>query len=445
MQKNTSIIILAAGKGTRMKSDKSKLLHKVGNLELVNHAINTSKKLNYDEIVIVASEENKDELAKNVDNRIKITVQKDRLGTAHAAKIGYESVKYKKNNILVICADTPLVRSETYQMLLDKLQNDTVVTVLGFNVKDITSRYGRLIVSNNNELQQIIEFKDATPEERNIPLCNGGITAINGEYFDKLMEKIDNKNASGEYYLTDMVKIAKDYGLKCSFAEATEEEVMGVNSRLDLAQAEEIFQNMKRKEFMAKGVTLLDPKTAYFSYDTEIENDVVIEQNVVILPKVKIMKGCTVKAFSYLENCTLENNVSVGPFARIRPETTLHEGARIGNFVEIKKSNIGKDVKIGHLTYIGNTDIGENTNIGAGTITCNYDGYNKFQTTIGKDNFIGSNTVFVAPIKTGDNCLTGAGSVITKNIEKDDIAITRTNQKSIKNGMIKYRERKSKK
>lgn len=445
MQNNTSIIILAAGKGTRMKSETSKLLHKIGNLELVNHVILTSQKLCPQEIVLVISEENKTEIINNLDKNIKTTIQYERLGTAHATKVGLESIKYLDNNILIIFGDTPLIKIETYQLMINMLnKNNNSIVVLGFDVNDINQKYGRLIVKDNN-LEQIIEYKDANENQRNLKLCNAGIMAVKGHFLKDFLEKTTNNNASKEYYLTEIIEIAKKQKLNCSFIKVDEEEVIGVNSKEDLAKTEEIFQNNKRKEFMFNGVTLLDPKSVYFSYDTQIENDVTIEQNVIFLPKVKIASNCHIKAFSYLEGCELKNNVSIGPFARIRPDSFLEENVQIGNFVEIKKSNIEKNVKIGHLTYIGDSEIGENTNIGAGTITCNYNGYNKFKTKIGKNNFVGSNTIFIAPINTEDNCLTAAGSVITKNIKKNEIVISRSDQKNIKDGFLRYKNKFEKK
>ncbi|MDR2760565.1 MAG: bifunctional UDP-N-acetylglucosamine diphosphorylase/glucosamine-1-phosphate N-acetyltransferase GlmU [Rickettsiales bacterium] len=446
MGNKTSIIILGAGKGARMKSDMSKLLHKVGNLELISHVLNTSRKLDCQEIVAVLSENNIREVEKILgDDPVKTVIQVEKLGTGRAVAVGLSKIENKENNILVAYGDTPFISLESYKKMLDRLdETNDVAVILGFRIKNIENKYGRLLVNEKNELIEIREYKDASEEERRINLCNGGIMAIRGDFLSKYLNKIDNKNAAGEYYLTDLVKIAKENGFGCSHIMVDENEIVGVNSREELARAEKIFQDRRRKEFMEKGVTLIDPDSAYFSYDTEIESDVVIEPNTVFLPGVKIKKNATVKAFSYLEGCALGEGVSVGPFARLRPGAALGEGAKIGNFVEIKNSAVGKGVKIGHLTYIGDAEIGENTNIGCGSITCNYDGYKKFKTKIGRDNFIGSNTVFVAPVETGDNCLTAAGSVITKNVERDALAVGRGEQKNIEGGMIRYRKKRTK-
>lgn len=439
---NISAVVISAGKGTRMKSSISKPLHKIGNLEMVNHVINTAKKLDCEEISIVASEENFEEIRKNVDDNIKITIQYERLGTAHATSTGLEKIEKENNNILVLYGDVPLVEADTYKNMLDILDNTkSSLVVLGFNVADIKKKYGRLIIKNNGELDKITEYKDATEKERNITLCNAGIIATKVSLLRDLLKYVDNNNASGEYYLTDIVEIARKRNLKCNYVVVDEDEVMGVNSREELSVAEKIFQDKKRKEFMKNGVTLVIPSSVYFSYDTEISNDVIIEPNVTILPGVKIESNVTIKSFSYLENCIIKNCASVGPFARIRPNTILEENSHIGNFVEIKKSNIGKGVKIGHLTYIGDSEIGENTNIGAGTITCNYNGYTKSKTKIGKNSFVGSNTIFVAPVEIGENVFTGAGSVITKSVENNDLAITRAEQKNIKGCSLKLREK----
>lgn len=440
-----SVIVLSAGMGTRMKSKLSKPLHKIGNLEMVNHVIQTSQHLQAQETVVVVSVDNKEQIEQNIDKSIKTTIQHDRNGTGGATKVGFEAVKNKENIILVMFGDVPLIKVDTYKNLLSKIKNDVVISVLGFNTNDITNKYGRLVLDTNNKLNKIVEFKDANEEEKQNPLCNAGIMAINGKYLGKFLSELNNNNASGEYYLTDIVEIAKKYNFEIDYSIAEEDEVMGVNSREQLAIAEKIFQNNKRKEFMLKGITLIDPETTYFSYDTEIENDVIIEPNVVILPKVKIHNNVEIKAFSYLEDCEIKSGAIIGPFARIRPATTIEENAKIGNFCEIKKSTIGKGTKVNHLTYIGDTIIGENTNVGAGTITCNYDGYSKFKTNIGSNCFIGSNTIMIAPVNIGDDALTGAGSVITKNVESKSIAVTRAEQKNVENAIDKYREKRKRK
>lgn len=442
---NLSVIIVGAGKGTRMKSNLSKLLHKVGNLEMINHVINTAKQLDTEEICVVCSEENIDEIKKNIDDKIITTIQYERLGTGHATQTGLKALKHKDNDILVMYGDMPLIKVETYKKILDLLHNSNASIVnLGYECGDPDNRWGRFI-TEGDKLEKIIEYKDADESVRKLTLVNAGILAIKGGILEELLSKVNNNNASKEYYLTDIIQIANQENLICKYVVDDDEGILGVNSREELSIAEKVFQNQKRKEFMANGVTLIDPQSVYFSYDTEIGKDVIIEPNVVFLKNVKIGNNINIHSFSYLEDCVLEDGVSVGPFARIRPKTTLKANSHIGNFVEIKKSTIGEGTKIGHLTYIGDTTIGNNTNIGAGTITCNYDGFNKFQSNIGNNCFIGSNTIMVSPVKVEDGAMTGAGSIITKNVEKDDIAIARAKQENLKGKAVNYRNKRSKK
>ncbi len=440
-----SVIIIGAGKGTRMKSDLSKLLHKVGNLEMINHVINTAKKLDAEEICVVCSEENIEEISKNIESNTKTVIQHERKGTAHATQVGFNALDHKENDILVMYGDTPLVKVDTYKHIIELLQNSNASIIdLGFHTKDTNNKYGRLI-TKGDELEEIIEYKDASNEVREITLCNSGVVAIKGGLLENLLKQVDNNNASKEYYLTDIIGISRKESKVCKYIIGTEDEVMGINSQEELSIAERIFQNNKRKEFMAKGITLIDPTSVYFSYDTEIENNVVIEPNVVFLPGVKVEKHVVIHSFSYLEQCKLEEGVSVGPFARIRPQTILKKNSHIGNFVEIKKSTIGEGTKIGHLTYIGDTTIGDKTNIGAGCITCNYDGFSKFHTNIGNNCFIGSNTVMVSPVNLKDGCLTAAGSIITEDIDENDLSIARAKQINLKGKAISYRQKRSKK
>lgn len=444
-----SVIILSAGKGTRMKSSLSKPLHKIGNLEMINHIMKTIENISGDEVILVVSRENKTEMEENIKNtnlkNVKTAIQYERKGTGDAVKIGFKNVDKKSNLVLITMGDVPLIEENTYNDMINRMEDDCSIIVMGFRTRDTKNRYGRLILNKNQELEKIVEYKDATEEERNNNLCNAGIYLVRSEILEELLDKIDNKNASGEYYITSIIEIAKRQGLKINYSMAEEDEVMGINSQEELAKVESIFQDKKRKYFMQNGVNLIDPKSVYFSYDTEIGNGTTVEPNVIFQSGVKVHSNVVIKAFSYLENCEIKSNAVIGPFARIRPESIVGENARIGNFCEIKKSNIGKNTKINHLTYIGDAQIGENTNIGAGTITCNYDGYKKFKTEIGKNSFIGSNTTFIAPVEVGDNVLVGAGSVIDRKIEDNEMAITRAEQKNIEDGMIKYREKRENK
>jgi bifunctional UDP-N-acetylglucosamine pyrophosphorylase / glucosamine-1-phosphate N-acetyltransferase len=440
MNQKISIIILGAGKGTRMKSKISKVLHKIANLSMIEHVILGSKKLNPDEINIVISEEMGDKVKKDLQQKyqnLHFTIQKERLGTGHAVKIAMENSQSQSDIYLILYGDTPFIESQTLENIIENSKENDV-SVLSFKA-DNPASYGRL-VTNGKNLEKIVEFKDASKEEKDINLCNSGVMAINGAKINDLLAKIDNQNASEEFYLTDIVAIAKKENLKCSFIKCSEDEVLGVNSKLQLSEAEKIFQDKMRQKMMLEGVTLIDPNSVYFSYDTKIANDVVIEPNVVFGPNVTIASDCQIKAFSHIEGAKIAKNAIIGPFARIRPGAILDENVKIGNFVEVKKSNISTGVKINHLSYIGDANIGQNSNIGAGTITCNYDGYNKFTTNIGSDVFIGSNSALVAPIKIDDQAMVGAGSVITKDIAKGDLAVSRSKQISIIKGSLDFRK-----
>ncbi len=443
MSKEVTTIILAAGKGTRMKSNISKPMHKIAGLEIISHIIKTVEKIDTKETIIVVSEENNEDITKCLSDKEKLVIQKERKGTGDATKTAIDIISNINNPVLITYGDMPLVESETYTKMIKRIYEENVsIVALGFYTKDTTNKYGRFKINADNNLESIIEFKDATEEERKNPLCNAGIYVIkNAELLKNLLERIDNKNASGEYYLTDIIKIAYEQKLKCVYDIAMENEVMGVNSRNELAVAEKIFQDKKRQEFMLSGVTLQEPSTVYFSYDTIIENDVTIEPNVFFANGVKIKSGTVIKSFSYLEDCEINNNVTIGPFARIRPGTVLKNNCKVGNFCEIKKSTIGNGTKINHLSYIGDTEIGDNTNIGAGTITCNYNGYTKSKTKIGNNSFIGSNTIMIAPINIGNNTMTAAGSVITNDVIDGAIAISRSEQKNLDQGMIRYRKK----
>jgi bifunctional UDP-N-acetylglucosamine pyrophosphorylase/glucosamine-1-phosphate N-acetyltransferase len=440
MNKTISIIILGAGKGTRMKSKISKVLHKIANLSMIEHIILQSKKLHPNEINIVISEEmglkTRQDLGKKYDN-LNFTIQKERLGTGHAVKMAVENSKKESDIYLVLYGDTPFIEEETLKNII-KNSKENDVSVLAFEPKNPLT-YGRLVTCGTS-LEKIVEFKDANEEEKKINLCNSGVMAINGAKIKNLLSQINNKNASKEFYLTDIIAIAKNNNLECSFIKCDENEVLGVNSKTELSEAEKIFQNKKRKEMMENGVTLINPDSVYFSYDTKVSNDVVIFPNVVFGLDVNIDSDCQIKSFCHIEGAKISKNSIIGPFARIRPGSNLSEDVKIGNFVEVKKSNISKGVKINHLSYIGDTNIGKNSNIGAGTITCNYDGYNKFNTNIGKDVFIGSNSSLVAPIDIADDSMVGAGSVITKNMNKNDLAVSRAKQVNIKNGSLNFRE-----
>jgi bifunctional UDP-N-acetylglucosamine pyrophosphorylase/glucosamine-1-phosphate N-acetyltransferase len=442
----TSIIILAAGKGTRMKSSLPKVLHKIANREMLNLVIDTAKELNPIDIIIVISKEMQQfvPIIKKEHPKINLNfvIQEQQIGTADAVLTGIKSLSKISETVLVLYGDTPLIKAKTLELMINNPQQKNSVCVLGFDC-DEENKYGRLIVKNN-QLIKIVEFKEASTKEQELTFCNSGVMAIDGAKINSLLAKINNKNTSGEFYLTDIISIARTQNLDCGFIKTNKTEVLGVNSRAELAKIEKIKQKEIKNQLMENGVTMHDPKSIYFSFDTKISNDVIIHPNVVFGCGVKIDSNVEIKSFSHIEGAKIESGAVIGPFARIRPKTTIGQNVRIGNFVEIKKSIIKKDTKINHLSYIGDANIGEKTNVGAGTITCNYDGYKKHQTKIGKKVFIGSNTSLIAPINIEDDTIIGAGSVIIDDVKNGDLAISRTKQQNIKNGGNNYHHKKQK-
>jgi len=445
MQNHLSIIVLAAGKGTRMKSDLPKVMHKVAGREMLNMVIDEASRLHPQDISIVISEEfsefSQKIIGEHLSDKISFALQKERQGTAHAVAIGLKNLKKSADKILILYGDTPLIEEKTLRAMLKKI-DEAALCVLGFECESHNA-YGRLVVDVNGNLEKIIEFKDASAKEKQISLCNSGVVAVQGAWLEKLLAKVKNENAAGEFYLTDIVGIACEMGLKCGFIQTEETEVLGVNSRFELANIENIKQNNLRKKHMDAGVTLLDPQSVYFSFDTKISHDVLINPHVVFGRNVVIEKNVEIKSFSHIDGAEIASGAVVGPFARIRPETKIGENARIGNFVEIKKSSIKKGAKINHLSYIGDSEIGREANIGAGVITCNYDGYSKFKTQIGDGVFVGSNSALIAPVIIGDGAVIGAGSVITQDVLAEDLAVSRACQSNILGGGKKYHNRKS--
>ena len=427
-----------------MKSDLPKVLHKVANREMLNLVIDEAKTLNPKNITIVVSEEMKNFEAKIIaahpQTKISFTLQKERKGTAHAVQTGLENLEIGEK-LLILYGDTPLTSRVTLQKMVEKL-SDFSLCILGFE-EDAENAYGRLVVDSEGHLEKIVEFKDATEEEKRISLCNSGVVAVEGKQIKKLLAQVKNENAPQEFYLTDIVGIAGEMGLKRTFLKTSIEEVFGVNSRFELAKVEKIKQNQIRRKMLDGGVTMPDPESVYFSFDTKIANDVVIHPQVFFGPKVVIEKNVEIKSFCHIEGAEILSGAVVGPFARLRPEAKIGENVRVGNFVEVKKSHLKRGAKVNHLSYIGDCEIGEDSNIGAGTITCNYDGYNKFKTKIGKNVFVGSNSALVAPIEIADGAVIGAGSVITKNVAADELAVARGKQVVIADGGKKFHQDKS--
>ena len=438
-----AVVILAAGKGTRMRSDFPKVLHKAAGRTLLSHVLHSAAQAKPERTVIISGP-NMPEVgveARQVVPGAVIAIQEKRQGTAHAVGIAKDGLKGFEGTVLVLYGDVPLIRTETIAALAQAVSEESPLAVLGFRAANPTG-YGRLIQNRSGKLIAIREELDTTVDERRIDLCNSGFIAIKAKLLWELLPKISNDNAKHEYYLTDLVGLTVAEGRQVALAECPEAEVHGVNTRAQLAQIESLLQARYRQSAMDNGATLIDPPSVFLSADTEIGKDVTIEPHVVIGPEVTIGDNVEILAFSHIEGAKISEGVRVGPFARLRPGAEIGPNAHIGNYVEIKKAKIGAGAKVNHLTYIGDASVGARSNIGAGTITCNYDGYEKHHTEIGADVFIGSNSALVAPVTVGDGVNIAAGSVITQNVPADALAIAR-GQQSVKPGWAKkYRELK---
>jgi bifunctional UDP-N-acetylglucosamine pyrophosphorylase/glucosamine-1-phosphate N-acetyltransferase len=422
-------VILAAGKSTRMKSSLPKALHPIAGKPMLGHVLSTASAIAGSRIVLVLAPGMDDvaSYARTVEPRLSVAVQEQALGTGHAVRSAEPHVGREAGVVLIIFGDTPLVRGQTLTEMTAACRPETPVVVLGFEASDPTP-YGRLVLNADGSLARIVERKDANVDELAITLCNGGAMAVRAEHLFRLLARVTNDNASGEYYLPDVVKLARAEGLGCTVIRAPEADIQGVNSRADLASVEAELQNRLRKRALDAGVTLADPGTVYLSFDTEFGMDVTVGQNVVFGPGVTVGSNVTIKPFSHIEGGRIGDGAQIGPFARIRPGSEIGKDVHIGNFVETKKAKVEEGAKINHLSYIGDARVGARANIGAGTITCNYDGFNKHFTDIGAGAFIGSNSALVAPVKIGDGAYTGSGSVITKDVPADALAFERSQQ-----------------
>ncbi|WP_034986911.1 bifunctional UDP-N-acetylglucosamine diphosphorylase/glucosamine-1-phosphate N-acetyltransferase GlmU [Bartonella florencae] len=428
MVRNCLSIVLAAGEGTRMKSSLPKVLHKIAGLPLICHVIKQMETAGASQLAVVVGFAAK-EVSKTVQSFAKdamIFEQKERLGTAHAALSARVALQKEIDDVLIVFADTPLIEQNSLQQIRAQLADGADVVVAGFRAPEPTG-YGRLL-EKNGKLIAIVEEKDASDEEKKISFCNGGIFALNGKYALSLLEKVGNHNAKQEYYLTDIVSIAAHEGLDIRTVELPFENIVGVNNCFELFSADALWQKRKARDLMLSGVTILKPETVYFSHDTEIEPGVIIEPNVYFGLGVKVQSGAIIHAFSYLEGAVVGVDARIGPYARLRPGTELARSVKIGNFCEVKKAKVGEASKINHLSYIGDAEIGAGSNIGAGTITCNYDGFHKYKTIIGDHAFIGSNSALVAPLLIGDGSYIASGSVVTKNAPVNSMVFGRARQ-----------------
>ena len=435
--KNITTVILAAGRSTRFISSKSKLTHELAGYPIISHVFDSAKKIS-ENIVVVCNKDNYSEL-KNILIGCKLVIQKNQNGTADAIKSCMPKIEKISGKALILYADLPLIELSSMRKALKNV-NKKNINLLTF-ISDEKNSYGKVIFDNKRNVSEVIEQNELRKGEHH-QVCNSGIFSCDLDILKKLIPKINNKtNKKKEYYLTDIFKLAYHDNVDIKSILVSEDEFMGVNNKKELAVAEYIAQSKLREKFLIKGVTLVDPETVYFSDDTKIDKDVVIFPNVFIGKNVKIGKGSKILSFSHLEDSSIGKDVTIGPFARLRPGADIKDEVKVGNFVEIKKSKIDKNSKVNHLTYIGDTEIGKDVNIGAGTITCNYDGKNKFKTVIEDGAFIGSNSSLIAPVKIGKNAYVGSGSAISKNVKKKALGIERTNQIEIKNWHRKIKKK----
>ncbi len=428
MTRPIAAIILAAGQGTRMKSAKHKVLHPVAGRPMLLHLLASLSDLKPERQVVVVGAGREQVEAAVAGSGVAIAVQGEQLGTGHAVAQAHDALAGFVGDVLILYGDVPLISSATMRALLDRLNrgDDPRAVVLGFRPEE-PGAYGRIIADGQGIIEKMVEYKDATEAERAVTLCNSGLMATRSTDLFVLLDKIDNANAAGEYYLPDIIMLP---GQKSAVVETDSFEVAGVNSRIELAQVEAAWQAQRRIAAMRDGVTLVAPETVFFAHDTVLGRDVVVEPHVVFGPGVVVEDDVTIHAFSHLEGATVRRGAEIGPYARLRPAADIGVNAKVGNFVEVKKATLGEGAKANHLSYIGDANVGAGANIGAGTITCNYDGYLKYRTEIGAGAFIGSNSALVAPVSIGAGAIVGAGSVVTRDVAAGDLALARGSQEA---------------
>ncbi len=445
VERSCLVVILAAGEGKRMRSGRAKVLSPVAGLPMIGHVINAARAAKTHRVAVVVGPGREDVAlaARSVFAEARMFEQSERRGTAHAVLAARAALSDPVDDVLVLFGDTPLIGAETLSRMRGEIAKGAACVVLGFEAQDPTG-YGRL-VECDGELVAIREHKDASPEERAIRLCNGGLMGFAGDKALALLERIGNDNAQGEFYLTDAVEVACEMKLRTVVITAPEGEVMGVNDRVQLAAAEAAMQERLREAAMREGATLIAPQTVFLSHDTRLSRDVVVEPNVVFGTGVIVEDGAFIRSFSHLDGATVRAGAIIGPFARLRPGADIGEEAHIGNFVEVKKARIGRGAKANHLAYLGDATVGAGSNIGAGAITCNYDGFDKHHTEIGANAFIGTNASLVAPVTIGEGAYVGSGSVITENVPDDALALGRGRQ-AVRPGWAKaFRAKKARK
>jgi len=445
-QRRFAVVILAAGQGTRMRSDTHKVLHPIAGRPMLLHLLDRVDALGAEKRVVVLGKGREQVEAAIADRGVEIAVQAEQKGTGHAVQQSADALGGYDGAVIILYGDTPFVESATLGRMLDRLDGagGPGIVVLASSPAD-PLRYGRIILGEGDRIARMVEYKDATEEERAVRLCNSGMMAIRSSDLFRWLAQVGNENAAGEYYLPDIVNIAAAEGREAVVIEGDPYEAAGVNSRAELAHLELEWQRRRREQALEDGATLIDPESVWFAFDTKLGRDVTVEPHVVFGPGVSIADGATIHAFSHIEGATIGAKASIGPFARIRPGTILGTKSKVGNFVELKKAEVAEGAKVNHLSYVGDASVGAKANIGAGTITCNYDGFGKYRTEIGAGAFIGSNTALVAPVSIGDGAIVGAGSVITRDVEPDSLAVERNEQKGIAGWARRFRERMTRK
>ncbi|WP_395332398.1 bifunctional UDP-N-acetylglucosamine diphosphorylase/glucosamine-1-phosphate N-acetyltransferase GlmU [Novosphingobium sp. BL-8H] len=424
-----AIVVLAAGKGTRMKSDLHKVLHPIAGRPMLEHLLQSAAALSPERQVVVAGH-GREQLEKALGSRARIAVQDPQLGTGHAVQQAESALSGFSGDVLILYGDVPFVSTETMRAMIERLHapDAPAVVVLGFEPED-PLQYGRVLAHDDGRIAMMVEYKDANEEQRACRLCNSGLMAVKSADLFDLLSRVGNDNAQGEYYLVDIVNVATLDGRTCAvIVTGDPHEVGGINSRGELAEAEGRWQARRRVQAMADGVSLIAPETVFFAWDTKLGRDVTVEPNVVFGPGVSVADGVTIHAFSHIEGATIETGATVGPYARLRPGALLRKGSKVGNFVEIKNAELGEGAKANHLTYVGDATVGAKANLGAGTITCNYDGYFKYRTVIGERAFIGSNSALVAPVKIGADAIVAAGSTVTRDVADGELRLVRGEQ-----------------
>jgi len=436
-------VVLAAGEGTRMRSGLPKVLHPVAGQSMLAHVLQAAPQGQGTALAVVVGPDHAavEAEAKRLRPDVSTFIQRERLGTAHAVLAARQAIARGADDLLIAFGDTPLISAETFARMRAPLAKGAALAVLGFRAADPTG-YGRLLIENG-KLTAIREHADASAEQRKVTLCNAGVMAFDGRRALEILDKIGNANSKSEYYLVDAVTIVRNMGLEAVVIETSEDEVRGINTKAQLAEAESVMQSKLRKAAMDAGVTLVAPETVYLAADTKFGRDVTIEPFVVIGPGVSIDDGTVIHSFSHIVQSQIGKNAQIGPYARLRPGNSLGDGSKVGNFVEMKAATIEAGVKVNHLSYIGDAHVGAKANIGAGTITCNYDGFAKHRTTIGPGAFIGTNSSLVAPVKIGSGAYIGSGSVITKDVPDDAMAVERSPQTNREGGATRYRELKT--